>query len=570
MADSNDRGGKRPGRPGGRPPRGQSFPDGPRRGGSGGDGRGKPPGRFGAERAGRREDGPRTRPFERRENRRSEEKPADAPAPARQPEAAPPAEERIAKVIARAGVASRRDAEAMIAEGRVTLNGETLTSPAVNVGPGDRIAVDGEPLPSRERTRLWLFHKPRGLVTTARDPQGRPTVFDSLPEDMPRVVAIGRLDINTEGLLLLTNDGGLAKVIAHPDTGWTRRYRARAHGEVTQADLDRLKNGITLEGMEYGPIEATLDRVQGDNVWITLALKEGKNREVKRVLEHLGLQVNRLIRLSFGPFQLGDLEPGLVEEVRTRVLKDQLGQKLAEEAGVDFESPVREPIPPFGKPEKQPAEAQRGKPERPPRPRTARVDDERARGRRFDDRERGPVRGERAPAARTRPKPSTVWHADAGENEEMPRRPHPRREDPKAERQAAAARERERIGAISSPEGRRVVVERLVADPAAEEKPRRPRREERAERPPRPDRPPRTRREDDDRPARTKRPAGGGFGRDRDQRPAERAGGRPAFGKPGGRTGAGQGRGGPSRGGPRPGGKAGPRPSGGAPRGRGR
>ena len=238
----------------------------------------------------------------------------------------------------------------MIAEGRVTLNGEVLASPAVNVGPGDRITVDGEPLPAKERTRLWLFHKPRGTVTTARDPEGRPTVFEQLPEEMPRAVAIGRLDINTEGLLLLTNDGGLAKVIAHPDTGWLRRYRVRAHGDVEQADLDKLADGVTVDGMEYGPVEARLDRAQGDNVWITLGLREGKNREVKRILEQLGLQVNRLIRLSFGPFQLGDLEVGLVEEVRTKVLKEQLGAALAAEAGVDFESPVREPIAPFGAP----------------------------------------------------------------------------------------------------------------------------------------------------------------------------------------------------------------------------
>ena len=224
-------------------------------------------------------------------------------------------------MIARAGIASRRDVEAMIAEGRVTLNGKVLDSPAVNVTPADQITVDGEPLPARERTRLWLFHKPRGLVTTARDPEGRPTVFDNLPEDLPRVVAIGRLDINTEGLLLLTNDGGLARVIAHPDTGWLRRYKVRAHGEITQADLDGLRDGVTVDGMEYGPVEARLDRVQGDNVWITLGLREGKNREVKRILEHLGLQVNRLIRLSFGPFQLGDIEDGLVEEVRTKVLQ---------------------------------------------------------------------------------------------------------------------------------------------------------------------------------------------------------------------------------------------------------
>ncbi|WP_246750921.1 pseudouridine synthase, partial [Methylorubrum rhodesianum] len=288
-------------------------------------------------------------------------------APADQPAA--PEGERIAKAIARAGIASRRDAEAMIEAGRVTLNGKVLTSPAINVTEADRITVDGEPLPARERTRLWLLHKPRGVVTTARDPEGRPTVFDGLPDDLPRVVAIGRLDINTEGLLLLTNDGGLAKVIAHPDTGWLRRYRVRAFGDITQADLDRLKKGVTVDGMEYGPVEATLDRVQGDNLWLTLGLREGKNREVKRILEHLGLSVNRLIRLSFGPFQLGDLEVGLVEEIRTKVLKEQLGKSLAEQAGVDFESPVRETIAPFGSPKKAAraakaeAPAGRGRPE---------------------------------------------------------------------------------------------------------------------------------------------------------------------------------------------------------------
>uniref|UniRef100_UPI001FDED12E pseudouridine synthase n=1 Tax=Methylobacterium segetis TaxID=2488750 RepID=UPI001FDED12E len=282
-----------------------------------------------------------------REAQGSETEGGEAPA---SPDQGTPEGERIAKAIARAGVASRRDAEAMIAEGRVLLNGEVLASPAINVTEADRIVVDGEPLPARERTRLWLFHKPRGLVTTARDPEGRQTVFETLPEDLPRVVAVGRLDINTEGLLLLTNDGGLAKVIAHPDTGWLRRYRVRAHGETTQAELDRLRKGVTIDGMEYGPIEASLDRMQGDNLWLTLGLREGKNREVKRILEHLGLAVNRLIRLSFGPFQLGDLEAGLVEEVRTKVLKEQLGPGLSAQAEVDFESPVREPVTPFGSP----------------------------------------------------------------------------------------------------------------------------------------------------------------------------------------------------------------------------
>jgi 23S rRNA pseudouridine2605 synthase len=250
-----------------------------------------------------------------------------------------PTGERIAKVIARAGLASRREAEAWIAAGRVAVNGRTIASAALNVGPRDKIAVDGQPLPARERTRLWLYHKPRGLVTTARDPQGRTTVFDVLPPELPRVVSVGRLDLNTEGLLLLTNDGGLARVLAHPSTAWLRRYRVRAFGEVDVAKLQALKDGIEIDGFQYGPIEAVLDRQQGDNAWLTLGLREGKNREVRRVLEHLGLSVNRLIRLSFGPFQLGDLGEGAVEEIRTRYLKDQLGS-LAEKAECDFDAPM--------------------------------------------------------------------------------------------------------------------------------------------------------------------------------------------------------------------------------------
>ena len=217
-----------------------------------------------------------------------------------------------------------------------------LDSPAYNVSEADDVRVDGERLTQRERTRLFLFHKSRGLVTTARDPEGRATIFDALPPDLPRLVAVGRLDINTEGLLLLTNDGGLARVLELPATGWLRRYRVRAHGRIDQATLDSLGDGVTVDGVDYAGIEARLDREQGSNVWITMGLREGKNREIKKVLEHLGLAVNRLIRVSFGPFELGDLAEGEVAEVRTRVLRDQLGAKLAREAGADFDAPIIE------------------------------------------------------------------------------------------------------------------------------------------------------------------------------------------------------------------------------------
>ena len=248
--------------------------------------------------------------------------------------------QRIAKVMARAGICSRREAEAWIAEGRVSVNGEVLSRPAFNVSDADDVRVDGERLGAAERTRLFLFHKARGFVTTARDPEGRPTVFGALPPGLPRVVAVGRLDINTEGLLLLTNDGGLARVLELPSTGWLRRYRVRAHGNIDQAALDALSGGITIDGVDYLGIEAKLDREQGSNVWITLGLREGKNREIKKVLEHLGLAVNRLIRVSFGPFELGDLAEGEAAEVRTRVLRDQLGVKLAKEAQADFDAPL--------------------------------------------------------------------------------------------------------------------------------------------------------------------------------------------------------------------------------------
>ncbi|RBP02832.1 23S rRNA pseudouridine2605 synthase [Roseiarcus fermentans] len=371
---------------------------------------------------------------------------------------------RIAKVMARAGLCSRREAETWIAEGRVSVNGKVLDSPAYNVSDQDEVRVDGERLGAAERTRLFLFHKPRGLVTTSRDPEGRRTIFDALPPDLPRVVAIGRLDINTEGLLLLTNDGGLARVLELPATGWLRRYRVRAHGAVDQAQLDALRDGVTVDGIDYAGIEAKLDREQGSNAWITMGLREGKNREIKRVLEHLGLSVNRLIRVSFGPFELGDLAEGEVAEVRTRVLRDQLGAKLAREAGVDFDAPVADHAPAPAPAPESPREERRKRPDdagRSRKPAFAR------------DRER-----EEAPPRRAPPAPSTPER----------KRKHVsalRAEIARDATDEAAPRKRIARSATQDRKGRTVAVERIskagadVEAPASETRARKagPRRE---------------------------------------------------------------------------------------------
>ena len=235
------------------------------------------------------------------------------------------APQRIAKVLARAGLCSRRDAERWVAEGRVAVDGKVLTSPAVTVTDASDIRVDGRPLPEPERARLWRYHKPAGLVTTHRDEKGRATVFAALPKELPRLISIGRLDLNSEGLLLLTNDGGLARRLELPSTGWLRRYKVRVHGIVDAARLATLAKGVTIDGAAYGPIRAELERQQGSNAWIALSLREGKNREVRRVMEHLGYSVTRLIRLAYGPFQLGHLDRGAIEEVPKKVLEDQLG-----------------------------------------------------------------------------------------------------------------------------------------------------------------------------------------------------------------------------------------------------
>ena len=369
--------------------------------------------------------------------------PARKPAAKRPTKKAPEVEkahegERIAKVMARAGLCSRRDAEIWIEQGRVAVNGEVLRSAALNVTDGDKVTVDGRPLATRERTRLFLFHKPRGLVTTDRDPEGRPTVFDYIAENfpaLPRLMSIGRLDINTEGLLLLTNDGGLARVLELPATGWLRRYRARANGKTDQAQLDTLSKGVTIEGVDYAGVEARLDRVQGANVWISLGLREGKNREVKRLLEHLGLGVNRLIRLSYGPFQLGETPDGMVEEVKTRVLADQLGETLASEANVDFEGPVFDRTP---EPEPEPAR------ERGPRGRKP-----------AEKAERGERPAKKSFASQEAPEPRK--HVSALRSDRVKAEKGPRR---RTERDATEDRK-----------GRKVVVERVSAAKSREEAP---------------------------------------------------------------------------------------------------
>jgi 23S rRNA pseudouridine2605 synthase len=340
----------------------------------------------------------------------------------------PPAGERIAKVIARAGLASRREAEAWIAAGRVAVNGKPVASPALNVEARDRIEVDGQPLPMRERTRLFLYHKQRGLLTTHADPGGRPTIFSVLPKDLPRLISVGRLDLNTEGLLLLTNDGGLARALELPATGWLRRYRVRAHGSVAQAQLDSLRRGITIDGVRYGEIEATVDRPQGSNVWLTFAIREGKNREVKNVLGHLGLAVNRLIRVSFGPFRLGDLPEGAIEEVKTRTLRDQLGDRIATLAGADFSGPrIERKAAVVSAPRRNPAVGAQGDPRR----RTGRST---------------PA----SPDARVRPAPQ-----DQGERKRPPRTRKNRQRDAERFGQPELARREKKARGRRSPPGKR-------------------------------------------------------------------------------------------------------------------
>ncbi|MDD9717035.1 pseudouridine synthase [Dinoroseobacter sp. PD6] len=279
-----------------------------------------------------------------------------------------PPGDRIAKVLARAGIASRREAERLIAEGRVAVNGKTVDSPALNVTEADKITFDGTPIAEPEPPRLWRYHKPVGLVTTAKDEKGRETVFDALPADLPRVMSVGRLDLNSEGLLLLTNDGEIKRRLELPTTGWLRRYRVRVKGAPTEDDLAPLRAGIEVEGERFKPMEARLDRLQGANAWLTLGLREGRNREIRRAMGALGLVVNRLIRISYGPFRLGELKPGEVEEIKGRILREQLGLESPEPpVGTAQAKPKRGPgrkpgATPGGKPTGKPSRAPNARP----------------------------------------------------------------------------------------------------------------------------------------------------------------------------------------------------------------
>jgi 23S rRNA pseudouridine2605 synthase len=338
--------------------------------------------------------------------------------------------ERIAKVLSRAGIASRRDAERMILDGRVSVNGRMVETPAFNVLPTDRIEVDGTSVGVAAPPRLWLYHKPEGLVTSARDEKGRPTVFDHLPPDMPRVMPVGRLDLNSEGLLLLTNDGALKRRLELPSTGWLRRYRVRVNGRPDEATLDPLRRGITVEGEQFQPMTVTLDRQQGANAWLTVGLREGRNREIRRALAAVGLIVNRLIRTGYGPFALGALAPGAVEEVRGRILRDQLGidtgqvpaaqaQRAGGEAGPGRSRRADPPAP-------QPGERPAGRPGRVAAPGVAAgagapVSSAGASGRHRDAR----IKGKGMPGSPGEPPPTAKARKPGGSAAPASRRPGP-------------------------------------------------------------------------------------------------------------------------------------------------
>lgn len=340
--------------------------------------------------------------------------------------------ERIAKLLSRAGVASRRDAEAMVAAGRVAVNGTVLTSPATLVRPGDRITVDGTPVAEPERPRLWRYHKPTGVVTTARDEQGRTGLPEALPADLPRVMPVGRLDITSEGLLLLTNDGGLKRRLELPSTGWLRRYRVRVNGTPDETRLAPLREGLVIEGERFQPMQVMIDRQQGANAWLTVGLREGRNREVRRAMEAVGLTVNRLIRISYGPFQLGDLAPGAVEEIRPRVLREQLGLDLAAEdeprpdrrrAGRDAPGAAADPSVSLRAARGGGKQTAAGKPARPRKPRPPSPSEETEPRRTPARNSKGQPRSGRAPAAPPDDAPPRQRTPGARRDKPSPQRP---------------------------------------------------------------------------------------------------------------------------------------------------
>lgn len=403
------------------------------------------------------------------------EKPTDPKTPA-------PEGDRIAKVLSRRGIASRREAERLVEAGEVTVNGKVITSPALNVTDRDRITVSGQLLPDEEPARLWLYYKPEGLVTSASDEKGRETVFDRLPEDLPRVMSVGRLDLNSEGLLLLTNDGELKRRLELPSTGWLRKYRVRVNGNPTDPDLEPLRKGITIEGERFQPMQVVLDRIQGANAWLTVGLREGKNREIRRAMSAINLTVNRLIRVSYGPFRLGEMQPGQVEEVRQKVLREQLGEITASAAPADGKAPRRGPR---DAPRDAPAEASAKARTRAPRKSATGRLPEGEGLRQLSDawgeatRPRGgpaaakPARGAKPAGAR----PTTVRHSSASGTEGAARTtPRSRSSDDAPARSAKPATSRTRAGDDAAPAPRSAAKPALRRSAAPADAPAKPAR----------------------------------------------------------------------------------------------
>ncbi|MCA0274155.1 MAG: pseudouridine synthase [Proteobacteria bacterium] len=437
-----------------------------------------------------------------------------------EPKGAEPKGERIAKVMARAGIASRRDAEKMVIEGRVTVNGVKAESPALDVLPTDKVTLDGKPIDAPQAARLWLYYKPVGLVTSAKDEKGRQTVFDTMPEGMPRVMSVGRLDLTSEGLLLLTNDGELKRKLELPTTGWLRKYRVRVNGRPNEATFDPLRRGITIEGEDFQPMEVSLDKQQGANAWLTVGIREGKNREIRRAMSEVGLTVNRLIRVSYGPFRLNTMKPGDVVEVKQRVLREQLG------TGGETDAEAKPERKPRGRPADKggdrPARSFGAKSHGPrsDRPRPARGEDGDSRPPRS-----GKPAGDRKPysgGARSgddRPRPRPVRAEEGGETRaERPYRGKPREDGDRKPYAGKPSGDRKPYGKPREDGDRKPYAGKPAGDRKPYGKPR-----EDGDRP----RAPRERTEDGERPYRAGKPAG-----DRKPYAGKPAGDRKPYGKP--------------------------------------